>query len=450
MLDQLLIKPMFNQKKLVILSLGGSLIYPQGGLDIKFLQDFNKLIRKEVAKGTSFFIVCGGGRLSRIYQQTVRSLVGNIPDEDVDWLGIHGTRMNAQLLRTIFADICYPKVIYHYQEKEPKIDKPVVVAAGWKPGWSTDYCAVLLAKNYGAKNIINLSNIEVVYDKDPKVYPDAKPLEKISWQNFEKIVGNSWKPGSNLPFDPIATKLAKKLDLTVFILKGSNLKNLEKALADKPFKGTIILPLKLNASFYSRNYFEMGIGYTGYTTTLKGRLTAFLVNFYRALLIKLFLRPKSLLDVGCGTGLLVYFLRLFGVKAYGVDVSDYALSKAPRTIVPYLKAAEILKLPYKDQSFEVVTTFNVLEHLPLSDIPKALKECNRVKINYCLHKIYTVENWWIKKLHRGDISHISVFTKDWWEKTFKHLGFSLTDVFFPRLPSFMETIFILNKKKNAS
>lgn len=435
---------LFKKKKLVILSLGGSLIYPQSGLNINFLNSFNKLIRRHIAKGTHFFIVCGGGKLSRLYQKTARSVVGQIPDEDIDWLGIHVTRMNAQLLRTIFADICYPKVLYHYDEKETHINKPVVIAAGWKPGWSTDYCAVLLAKDYGVKTIINLSNIEVVYNKDPQKYPDAKPIEKISWENFEKIVGDKWVPGANIPFDPIATKLAKESNLTVFIIKGSNLKNLDRLLEEKPFKGTIILPFKLNASFYNQNYFEFGIGYKGYTTTLQGKLTYHLVNFYRALLIKLFLNPKKLLDIGCGTGLLVYYLRKMGVEAYGLDVSRYAISKAYPSIIPYLRVGNILKLPYPTGSFDIVITFNVLEHLEKEKIPKALLECHRVRTKYSLHKVYTLENRWMEKFHPQDISQISVLPQQWWQQLFNQLGLKQASVLFPRLPSFMETIFILS------
>lgn len=280
---------MNNYKQTIILSLGGSLIHPKEGIDTEFLRKFNELIRRQIEKDKRFFIVCGGGAISRIYQTAVRDVVGEISDEDVDWLGIHSTKMNAQLLRTLFADITIPRIIFKYDKLDPSIDKPVVICAGWKPGWSTDYDAVILAKKYRSKTLINLSNIEVVYDKDPNKYPDARPIEKISWENFEKLVGDKWSPGANVPFDPVATKLAKKLDLTVFILKGSNINNLERLLKGKPFKGTIILPFRLDTLFYDRDYFELGVGYKGYTTTKIGRLFSHLVNFYRAIL-KCFLK----------------------------------------------------------------------------------------------------------------------------------------------------------------
>lgn len=71
-------------------------------------------------------------------------------------------------------------------------------------------------------------------------YRDAKPLEKINWHDFRKIVGNKWNPGANLPFDPIASKLAEKFQLEVVVLKGIELQNVDNFLAKKKFKGTII------------------------------------------------------------------------------------------------------------------------------------------------------------------------------------------------------------------
>lgn len=439
-----------SDNRQVIISLGGSLIYTSNGLNIDFLKQFNALIRKHVSSGTKFFIVCGGGRISRNYQGAAREAVGAIPDEDIDWLGIHTTRMNAQLLRTIFADICYQKVIYHYDEKEPPIKQSVVIAAGWKPGRSTDYCAVLLARTYGAKTIINLSNIEMVYDKDPKKYEDAKPLKQVTWDDFSKIVGDKWSPGANLPFDPIATKLSRSLKLKVYIMDGANLGNLDNALRNKPFKGTIILPTKRDSTYYDKEYFELGVGYKGYTTTKQGKSASHLNNFYRALLIRAFINPKTVLDVGCATGLLVYYLRRMGVEAYGVDTSEYAISKAYPLVKKYLGQGSILNIPYPANKFELVVTLNVLEHLNKSEIVRALAECDRVSTLYTYHKVYTVENSWMNKFHGDNRSRITNLPKIQWEEIIEKEGYKNTPLFLPKLPLFMETTFLLNKRNKTN
>lgn len=231
-----------DQTKPVIISLGGSLVVPNGEIDSTFLSAFSEFIREKISKGWRFFIVIGGGATARRYIEGAKAIVGSITDWDLDWLGIHTTRLNAHLIRTIFQDVAHPRIIENYEKKIENLKEPLVIASGWKPGRSTDYDAVILARDYGAGAIINMSNIVSVCDKDPNKYSDAKALHDITWEDFQKLVGTSWHPGSNVPFDPIATKLAHELSLSVYIV-GNDLENLEKIFAKKSdFVGTIITP----------------------------------------------------------------------------------------------------------------------------------------------------------------------------------------------------------------
>ena len=129
-------------------------------------------------------------------------------------------------------------------EKDPtqvaESDYKVMVGAGWKPGWSTDYCAVMAAKKLGAKKLVNLSNIDYVCDSDPRKNPDAKKIEKINWAEFRKLIPEEWNPGLSSPFDPVAATEAEALGLEVAIMNGANLEEFSNYLEDKPFLGTII------------------------------------------------------------------------------------------------------------------------------------------------------------------------------------------------------------------
>lgn len=224
----------------IVMSIGGSLIVPNGGIDTDFLKKLNNFIRKQLIQDKQFFLVAGGGRTAKHYIEAGQEVVGHkLSPDDLDWLGVHASRMNAHLLRTIFRDIAHPYIIKHYDIIR-KVTETVVVAAGWKPGWSTDYCSVLLAGDYNVQKIINLSNIDQVYNKDPKANPDAKPIEKISWADFRKIVGDTWTPRMNAPFDPIASKKAQELEVKVVVLNGKNFENLEKYFAGEEFVGTTI------------------------------------------------------------------------------------------------------------------------------------------------------------------------------------------------------------------
>jgi len=220
-----------------IISLGGSLIVPDE-IDTVFLKKFRELVLSHVKKGKSFFIICGGGKITREYQEA-SSEITKLTREDLDWLGIHSTRLNAHLLRTIFRKESHPNIVKN-PTKKINLKKKILIAAGWKPGCSTDYDAVLLAKNFRIKTIVNLTDIDYVYDKDPKKHKNAKPIKQISWRKFRKIVGDRWDPGMNVPFDPVASKEAEKAGLKVIILNGNNSKNLDDFLNGNRFKGTII------------------------------------------------------------------------------------------------------------------------------------------------------------------------------------------------------------------
>jgi len=225
--------------KLKILSVGGSIIIPKTGFDVAFLKKFRKMILDEVKKGQKFILIIGGGITARNYQTALRETV-IASDTDLDWMGISATIINANFVRLMFGDMAYKEVITN-PTKKVKTNKAIIVAAGYKPGCSTDYDAVLFAKTYGAKELFNLSNIEYIYDKDPAHFADAKKLDQIDWSTLRKeIVGTKWEPGKNAPFDPIASREAEKLKLRVGVLKGTDLMEVKKALGGKKFRGTII------------------------------------------------------------------------------------------------------------------------------------------------------------------------------------------------------------------
>lgn len=232
---------MTSHKTRIIISVGGSLIVPNGGIDTDFLSQLNTFIRSQIADHPErqFFLITGGGFTCRHYQDAAQKAVGHkVDDEDLDWLGIHSTRLNGHLLRTIFRDIAHHVMIKDFDVIR-KIKEPVAVAAGWKPGRSSDFVAVQIAEDYGADIVINMSNITQAYDKDPAKFDDAQPIDHITWSEFRKIVGDTWKPGLSMPFDPIASKKAAQLSLRVAIL-GKDFDNLAKCLDHKPFIGTMV------------------------------------------------------------------------------------------------------------------------------------------------------------------------------------------------------------------
>jgi uridylate kinase len=221
--------------KTVVMSLGGSIIVPDS-IDTAFLENFkDELI--EFAKENRAIIVCGGGKTCRRYNKAAES-ISKGSEYDMDMLGIRATHLNAELVRIIFGKDAYENVLTDPTEKV-NTKKNIIVAGGWKPGHSSDMAAIELAKTFGAEEVINISNIDYVYDKDPRVFDDAERHENLSWKEFFDIIGEEWKPGMNAPFDPIASKEAEKEDISVKII-GKDIDNIKRCIKGESFKGTLI------------------------------------------------------------------------------------------------------------------------------------------------------------------------------------------------------------------
>ncbi len=224
------------QEAPIIISVGGSLIVPDH-IDTDFLSSLKTLIQRELAAGQRFVIITGGGRTARNYQEAARAVTALTP-EDLDWLGIHSTRLNAHLVRSIFVSEAHPVIVT--DPEEVPADQSLVIAAGFRPGASTDLRAVQIAVKLGAQKVINLSNIDYVYDKDPRKYIDASPIEQTDWTSFRALLPKHWDPGLSAPFDPVAAHEAQEHNMEVAVINGEYLGRLEQYLEGKPFEGTII------------------------------------------------------------------------------------------------------------------------------------------------------------------------------------------------------------------
>ena len=224
-----------------VISLGGSIVAPEG-VDASFLTGFvdvvGELLEEDIER--KFIFVVGGGGPARGWQNAYRTVCADsFKDEEADWIGVMATRLNAQLVKAVMAKWCGQEVVIDPTASEAIFGR-VLVAAGWKPGFSSDNDAVLLAGRFKAKMVINLSNIEKVYTGDPKKDPDARPLDRISWDDFRAMVGDKWVPGTNVPFDPIASRHAQELGLKVICAAGRDLDNLKKIIRGGEFTGTTI------------------------------------------------------------------------------------------------------------------------------------------------------------------------------------------------------------------
>lgn len=210
-----------------------------GDINTEFLNEFKSLVVGFIGEGIHFYIITGGGKISRTYVEAAK-IIGMPASNDLDWLGIQATRINAELVRVLLREYTPNKIVYGKEDVLSYKEHKVVVSGGWQPGGSSDMATVMLAKEVGAQKIINLSNVSFVYSADPKIDPNAVKVENITWADYRKIIPKDWSPSSNTPFDSTASRIAEEEDMEVAIINGANLENLKKFIEGEPFDGTLI------------------------------------------------------------------------------------------------------------------------------------------------------------------------------------------------------------------
>jgi uridylate kinase len=226
--------------EIIVMSVGGSLIVPDR-IDTAFLSLFKNFITDQTTNhGRRFILIAGGGKTARNYQDAAAA-VTDLTSDDLDWMGIHSTRLNGHLLRTVFRDIAHPVMVTNPDDVQDIPGSPaVIVASGYRPGCSTDLRAVQIAGLVGANKVINLSNIDYVYTADPRTNPDATKIETSTWAEFRALIPADWDPGMSAPFDPIAAKAADEANIEVAIINGDKPDALANYLAGEEFVGTLI------------------------------------------------------------------------------------------------------------------------------------------------------------------------------------------------------------------
>lgn len=200
--------------------------------------------------------------------------------------------------------------------------------------------------------------------------------------------------------------------------------NSEKKIATKAPKTETIKETKPKlteidklSQIYDKDYFENGVGTkkSNYFDYSWARLGSYFQKTAKHIVNKF--SPSSVLDVGCAKGFLVKALVELGVDAYGVDPSEYAFNEVPADIKGRTVIGAAQQLHDEDNSFDLVTCFDVLEHIPEKDVPQVLSEMLRVSKQWLIIRVVT------KELPNDvDANHSIIREKDWWIEKIKEAG----------------------------
>lgn len=225
-------------KEVIVFSLGGSLIVPYK-VDYKYLHKF-KLFISKLRKKYDIVIITGGGKTARSYINALKT--EKLPEFYSSIVGITTTKLNARLVAGYLNLMC--RIPDSLKEvKDELFNHGVVVcgALGFQPDMTSDGDAAQIGEYLKAKVFINLTNVNGLYDKDPKKFKNAKLISSISYKEFLNIVRKiKYEAGQHFVLDQSAAEIISNARLKTVILNGNNFKNLDNFFSGKKFTGTLI------------------------------------------------------------------------------------------------------------------------------------------------------------------------------------------------------------------
>ncbi|NYZ77168.1 UMP kinase [Candidatus Micrarchaeota archaeon] len=222
----------------VVLSIGGSSINPEGKPDIEFLRKMAKMLKESKHE---FGIVTGGGSIARAYANAARELGAG--EYDADSIAIVSTKQNAHIVIAALGGAAHPNVPATFEQARTAFDgHKAVVMGGTIPGITTDSDSALLAEAIGAKRLVNISNVEGIFDSDPRKNPNAKKFATLSYDQLIALAAESDKrtAGTHFVFDMLACKLIARSKIETHFVSCRNMKDIAEAIEGKKHGGTVV------------------------------------------------------------------------------------------------------------------------------------------------------------------------------------------------------------------
>ncbi|HTW39790.1 MAG TPA: UMP kinase [Thermoplasmata archaeon] len=221
----------------VVASIGGSVMLT-GTDDTRYIEELATLLR-EIGRTTPLIVTTGGGRTAREYIRLGREL--GLTEVELDEIGIEVTRLHARLLAARIGPPApsHPPPSIALAVHELHRSSPVILG-GTEPGHTTDGVAALLAVRLRAARLVNATDVNGIYEDDPRRNPKARRIAKSSWADFRKRVsaGTRGEAGQNFPFDRLGADTLARADIPLWIVDGRDLANLGAALRGQPFDGS--------------------------------------------------------------------------------------------------------------------------------------------------------------------------------------------------------------------
>ncbi len=203
------------------------------------IKNYAYIVKEAVDKGGKVAIVVGGGKLAKESIETSRKLGAD--NLLLDEIGIMATKLNALIFLSSLTENAYPKIAENIYEAVLALKNfKIVVSGGLTPGHSTDAVAALIAEKTGAHTVIKCSNVNGIYDKDPKMFRDAKKIGRMTYRELGKLISKlSAEPGLYEVMDPVSVKILERSKIKLHFIDGLNPENLLRVLNGEEV-GTVV------------------------------------------------------------------------------------------------------------------------------------------------------------------------------------------------------------------
>jgi uridylate kinase len=221
----------------VVIDVGGSIF--ASPINIGYIKRFSKFLIKLHREGYKLMVVVGGGREAKEYISTAKALGGKA--ELLDEVGIAITRVNAMLLIAALGGNALHEIPSRVEEAV--VRGKILVMGGTMPGQTTDAVAAELASLHGAHLLIVASDVDGVFNKDPRLISGAKLIPKMTTMELLQLASEKkYVPGFSGVIDPLASRIIHRSKIKTVFVNGRNLENMKKVIAGEPFKGTMVIP----------------------------------------------------------------------------------------------------------------------------------------------------------------------------------------------------------------
>jgi uridylate kinase len=219
-------------KKNMVLKVGGSILYDHL-LNINF-ELFEKVKKWYFDVKDSYdrvILVTGGGGLSRSMESKVSEHIKEV--NSIHGIAMSITQTNAIILASYIGDkdMFVPRTLGDAYEFLNSGSKGNMVSGGLKVGWSTDMDAAVFADILHTQRVYKVSNVDFLYDKDPKEFFDAQPIRDITWDDYFKMFNivpeQGHVPNAHIPVSAQCSMFCKKKDISFHITGGKLIHEIE-------------------------------------------------------------------------------------------------------------------------------------------------------------------------------------------------------------------------------